>query len=71
MNYLDAVVFGEPGLRPVDAAHHFTIQFDGETPGREAQVSDQVADTNIVGHVACFAVDRNAQSRVTPFFQAG
>jgi hypothetical protein len=70
MNDLDAVAFGQGGVRPVGAAHDLAVQFDGQALGREGQMIKELAEGHLLRHFTLLSVDRNAQALKTPFNSA-
>lgn len=48
-------------MRPMSAAHDFTIMFDGEAFGRKAELFDERADCGLLCCFARFAVDDDSQ----------
>ena len=61
MNDLDAVAFGEHGLRPVGAPDDAAVVFDGEAFARQFQVLDEFAEVDLLRHLAGFAINVNPQ----------
>ena len=63
---LDAVAFGKRPQRPLGAAHDLAVEFDGEAFGREFELFDERVERAVVGHVARFSVDFDAQAMFLP-----
>ncbi len=67
MDYLDAVAFVERRARPVGAAHHFAVEFDGEPFRRKCELLDERRERRPVRHFDRFVVDPDLQACGNPF----